>query len=622
MRRPGTLACLALLVLPLLLLFTLAAFHSPAGGAVPFRPFAKRSVMIPMRDGVRLHTEIYAPRKAAEPLPFLFVRTPYGTGDDATGNSRQLSTYAETLAEGYIFVIQDIRGRFESEGEFVMLRPPRDPADPRAIDESTDAYDTVAWLLKNVPGNNGRVGITGISYPGWLAEMAALDPHPAVRAVSEQASIADMFLGDDFHHNGAFRLSYGFEYAALLESGKRNYDFQFDEQDTYNWYLGLGPLSNANARYFHGKLRTWNDFTAHPDYDAFWRKQSVRTYAGAPKVPNLNVAGWWDQEDFYGPMEIYKLQEKQDTNHLNFAIVGPWNHGGWAHGDGRRLGAMNFGSDTAAYFREKIQAPWFAYWLKGQGQLPFKEAETFQTGTNRWVTYDAWPPADSVRRNLYFRENGTLSFDAPETASDEACDTYISDPANPVPYRERPILPTYQGPGWTTWLLEDQSFLNDRQDVVTWKSEPLAEDVTVAGDIVAHLFASTTGTDSDWVVKLIDGYPKSGHTDSSVAGHELIIADEVFRGRFRNSFEKPEAVRPGEIVEYVIDLHTNNHVFLRGHRILVQVQSTWFPLIDRNPQTFVPNIFEARAEDYRPATERVYRNRRYASHVDLPVPPQ
>jgi len=615
---------LAGLALPAVLLFSLLV-HPSNGGAGPFGPLKKRDVMIPMRDGVRLHTEIYAPRKSSEPLPFLFVRTPYGTGDDAFGNSHQLSIYSDMLADGYIFVIQDIRGRFDSEGQFVMLRPPRSPdqkADPKAMDESTDAYDTIAWLLKNVPGNNGRVGITGISYPGWLTQMAAIDPHPAVRAVSEQASIADMFLGDDFHHNGAFRLSYGFEYSAMLESSKKIYDFQFDEEDTYTWYLSLGLLSNANARYLHGKLPTWNDFVAHPNYDEFWKRQSLATYVGAPRVPNLNVAGWWDQEDFYGPVEIYELQEKQDPNHWNFLVVGPWNHGGWAHGDGHKLGPLDFGSDTGQYFRKQIQAPWFAYWLKDKGKLPFANAQTFQTGSNRWISFDRWPPQYSVPRDLYLRENGALSFDAPATAADDAFDSYVSDPANPVPYRRRPILPTYQGPGWTTWLLEDQGFVEHRPDVLAWKSEPLTEDLAVAGDIVARLFASTTGSDSDWIVKLIDAYPQENPRDRGLAGHELIIADEVFRGRFRSSYEKPEPITPGEITEYRIDLHTNNHVFLRGHRLMVQVQSTWFPLIDRNPQTFVPNIFLARAEDYRAATQRIYRNRRYPTHIELPIAPR
>ena len=618
MVRRALLASLILAAAPFLLLPSFA----PVGSAGPSGRLEKRDVMIPMRDGVKLHTEIYSPRGTHEPLPILLVRTPYGTGDDVFGNSRQLGTYSEILADGYLFVIQDIRGRFGSEGEFVMLRPPRDRSDAKAIDESTDAYDTVDWLVKHVWGNNGRVGITGISYPGWLAEMAALDPHPAVRAVSEQASIADMFLGDDFHHNGAFRLSYGFEYSAMLETTKRNYDFSFDQDDTYHWYLTLGPLSNANAKYFHGKLPTWNNFIAHPNYDEFWKKQSLLSYVGEPKVPNLNVAGWWDQEDFYGPMEIYQLQEKYDPHHWNFLIAGPWNHGGWAHGDGATLGPVEFGSDTARDFRREIQAPWFGYWLKGKGSLPFPEVRAFQTGSNRWISYDAWPPGDSVARDVYFREDGGLSFEPPAGTGEDGFDSYVSDPADPVPYRRRPILPTYQGPGWTTWQLEDQRFVEHRPDVRTWKSAPLAEDLAIAGDIVACLYASTTGTDSDWIVKLIDAYPSDNAPDHEMDGYELMIADEVLRGRFRNSLEKPEPVTPGEIAEYRIDLHTHDHVFLRSHRLMVQVQSTWFPLIDRNPQKYVANIFLAGTGDYQRATQRVYRNRRYASHIELPVAPR
>ncbi|HUJ39511.1 MAG TPA: CocE/NonD family hydrolase [Candidatus Acidoferrales bacterium] len=617
MARRALLARLTLAAAPFLLLIP----NAPPGSADPSQHLEKRDVMIRMRDGVRLHTEIYSPRGSREALPILLVRTPYGTNDDIFGNSSQLATYADTLADGYIFVIQEIRGRFGSEGKFEMLRPPRKKRDPKATDESTDAYDTVDWLVENATGNNGRVGITGISYPGWLAEMAALEPHPAVRAVSEQASIADMFLGDDFHHNGAFRLSYGFEYSAMLETSKRNYDFAFNQDDTYSWYLLLGPLRNANAFYFHGKLPTWNNLIAHPNYDEFWRKQSLVTHVGEPKVPNLNVAGWWDQEDFYGPMAIYELQEKHDPHHWNFLVAGPWNHGGWAHGDGNRLGPVELGSETARYFRKEIQAPWFAYWLKGKGALPFAEARTFQTGSNRWISYDEWPPRGAVRRDLYFRENGGLSFEAPAGDGEEACDTYVSDPANPVPYRQRPILPTYQGPGWSTWLLEDQSFVEHRPDVLTWKSAPLADDLTISGDIVARLYASTTGSDSDWIVKLIDAYPEDNAADHEMDGYELMIADEVMRGRFRKSFEKPEPVTPGEIGEYRIDLHTNNHVFLRGHRLEVQVQSTWFPLIDRNPQKYVPNIFLAAAEDYQKATQRIFRNRRHASHIELPVAP-
>ena len=583
--------------------------------------FDKRDVMIPMRDGVRLHTEIYTPKNATEPLPFIFERTPYGLNDDAKGYSGRLRGYRELAADGYIFVFQDIRGRYGSEGKFVMLRDPRDKSDPKAIDESTDAYDTIDWLLKNVPANNGRVGILGISYGGWLTTMAILDPHPALKAASEQASPADQFLGDDFHHNGAFRLSYGFEYSALMETSKTNYHFKFDKADTYAWYLDLGPLANANAHYFHGSIPTWNDFVAHPNYDAFWQKQAYAPYLKDLhlKVPDLNVTGWWDQEDFYGPNKIYALLEKNDADHRNYLVAGPWNHGGWAGGTGRKLGQIDFESDTGQYFREKLEAPWFAYWLKDKGSLQ-SEAVTFQTGSDKWKSYDKWPPQEGiVRRKLYLHSSSGLSFDPPRATESPAFDSYLSDPAHPVPYRHRPVQPTYPGGGWPTWLVEDQRFVYLRPDVVAWETAPLDHDVVVTGDIVAHLFASTTGTDSDWIVKLIDVYPEDYPKDLAMAGYQLMIADEVFRARFRKSFVKPEPVTPNQVDEYPIDLYTNNHAFLKGHRIMVQVQSTWFPVIDRNPQKFVPNIWKATEADYVKATERVYHSKRYPSYVELPV---
>ncbi len=583
--------------------------------------FNKSEVMIAARDGVRLHTEIYTPKDAKEPLPILLERTPYGLGDDEKGFSDMLFTYREMMPDGYIFAFQDIRGRFGSEGQFVMQRDPRDKSDPHSIDEASDTYDTIDWLVKNVANNNGRVGEAGISYGGWLTAMSLLEPHPAMKAVSEQASPADMFLGDDFHHNGAFRLSYGFEYAALLESGKTNFTFQFDRYDTFDWYLELGALSNANAKYFHGTLPTWNDFVEHPNYDAFNKKKTfVYLEDVKPVVPNLNVAGWWDQEDFYGPVKIYEMMEKNDSDHKNYLVVGPWNHGGWARSDGSKLGDVEFGGATSKYFRENIQAPWFAYWLKDKGKLPVEEALTFETGANEWKPYSAWPPKDGIeRRKLYFRDSGKISFDAPASGGEEF-DSYVSDPANPVPYRHRPVEETYSpGSRWYTWLVEDQRFVENRPDTLTWSREPLAEEVVVSGDIVAHLFASTSGSDSDWIVKLIDVYPEKYDAKPEMGGYELMIADEVFRGRFRNSFEKPEAIVPNQVTPYTIDLHTNNHAFLKGHRIMVQVQSTWFPIIDRNPQKFVPNIFKATEGDYQKATQRIYRSSRYPSNVEIPV---
>src|SRR5579863_1351024 len=595
----------------------LAAQKDKADDAVA-EIFAKTEVMIPMRDGVKLHTEIFVPRKSGEQLPFLLTRTPYGVTDDKGKNHYLDGSYNEFFADGYIFVFQDIRGRYKSEGQFVMFRPPR--SHNETIDEGTDTYDTIEWLLKNVPNNNERVGILGVSYGGWLTTMAILEPHPALKAASEQASPADQFLGDDFHHNGAFRLSYGVEYAAMMETSRTNFRFSFDTRDTFDWYLRLGVLSNVNEKYLNDKIPTWNDFVQHPNYDEFWQRQAVPPYLVKPTVPNLNVAGWWDQEDFYGPVKIYETLEKNDTRHLNYLVSGPWNHGGWSRGTGRSLGKVDFGSDTATYYREKIQASWFAYWLKDKGQLNQPEALVFQTGTNKWASYDQWPPRRNITdRKLYFHAGGRLSFDPPEADSYEQFDSYVSDPAHPVPYRHRPVQPTYPGGGWPTWLVEDQRFVYLRPDVVAWETAPLDHDVVVTGDIVAHLFASTTGTDSDWVVKLIDAYPEEYPKDPAMAGYQLMIADEVFRARFRKSFVKPEPVTPNQVYEYPIDLYTNNHAFLKGHRIMVQVQSTWFPVIDRNPQKFVPNIWKATEADYQKATERVYHSNRYPSYVELPV---
>ena len=588
-------------------------------GADVLSRFERTEVMIPARDGVRLHTLIYAPKESREPLPFIMLRTPYGVDGRA---GRAFEAYLKDLvAEGYIFVFQDDRGRFKSEGQFVMQRALRDKGDPKAIDESTDAYDTIDWLLKNVSNNNGRVGMLGVSYDGWLTVMAMLDPHPALKAVSPQASPADMFLGDDFHHNGAFRLSYGFEYAAMMETSKVSDQFTFDLYDTYEWYLRLGALSNVNEKYLHGKIPTWNDFVEHPDYDEFWRRQAFPRQTSEVKVPTLNVAGWWDQEDFYGPIRIYKTLEKNDPRRLNYLVAGPWNHGGWGGGEGRKLGRVDFESATGQYYREKVQAPFFAHYLKDKGTLEQPEALTFETGANKWMSYDQWPPRQAKERNLYFHRGGRLSFEPPAAEGDREFDSYVSDPAHPVPYRPRPIEPTYfpGGSGWYTWLLEDQRFAHMRPDVLSWQTEPLAEDLVVTGDITAHLFASTTGSDSDWIAKLIDVYPEQYAKDPKMGGYQLMIANDVLRGRFRKSFERPEAVAPGQVNEYVIDLHGNAHRFLKGHKIMVQVQSTWFPVIDRNPQKFVENVFKAKESDYQPATQRVFRSKRFASHVTIPV---
>jgi hypothetical protein len=469
------------------------------------------------------------------------------------------------------------------------------------------------------------VGLDGTSYDGFLVTMGMIHPHPALKAVSEQACMADTWLGDDFFHNGAFRLSYAFEYAPLLETSAENYSFPFDRFDLYDFFLRLGPLSNANAKYFHRNIPSWNEFAAHPNYDEFWKRHTVAYGLKEPTVPNLNVAGWWDQEDFYGPMATYERLEKLDKKNLNFIVVGPWNHGGWGHGPGNSLGGIPFGSDTSVYFRRNIEAPWFAYWLKDKGKLPLKEALLFQTGSDTWTSFDAWPPREARTRNLYFHEDGKLSFEPPQTSAAQPFDSYQSDPAHPVPYRHRPVDMTYpeDHPGsWYTWLVQDQRFVDERPDVLTWQTDDLTDEVTLAGQVTAKLFASTSGSDSDWIVKLIDVYPQKFPQDWKLSGYELMIADEIFRGRFRNSFEKPEPITTGAIAPYAIDLHTADHVFRKGHRIMVQVQSTWFPLYDRNPQKFVPNIFEAKQSDYQKATQRVYRSKAFPSSVEISVLPR
>ena len=573
--------------------------------------------MIAMRDGQRLYTQVYAPKTASGVLPILLLRTPYGTGD--LNAARIAASLPELTGEGFIIAVQDIRGRFRSEGNFVMLRQPRDRKDVEAIDESTDTYDTIAWLLANVPGNNGRVGIAGTSYGAWLAIMGMLDPHPALKAVVPQASPADMWIGDDFHHNGAFRLSYGLEYVYRMESSKEfsNPAAIIDTYDTYEWYLRLGPLTNVDARYFHGKFPTWKDFVEHPDYDAFWKRQAFAPWLTRVTVPTLNVAGWWDQEDFYGPLKIYELLEQHDSSRQNFLVVGPWNHGGWSRGDGQKLGRVDFGSATASYYRQHVLTPFLAHYLKGTGRAPVTEALTFRTGANEWVQHDTWPPRREVTdRKLYLQADRRLSFDPPPVTSDPAFDSYVADPASPVPYRPRPIR---LNAGWSTWLVEDQRFVHRRPDVLDWVSEPFATDLTISGKIVAHLFASSSGTDSDWIVKLIDVYPETYAADPEMGGYQLMIAGDVFRARYLRSFEKPEPLSPGAVEHYQIPFPANDHVVRAGHRIMVQVQSSWFPVIDRNPQTFVPNIFLARASDFRPATQRVFRSSPQASYIALPT---
>lgn len=593
--------------------------------------FKYEEVMIPVRDGVHLQTAIFTPVDQTEPLPIILLRTPYGVPDKPESIDKSDGLQA-LVKDGYIFVFQNLRGRFKSEGTFRISTTPPDKANPKATSESSDAYDTIDWLVKNVANNNGKVGIIGVSYSGLTSALALLEPHPALKAISEQASPADQWMNDDFHRYGAFRLSYGFEYAVMEEASKtENTHFKFDVYDTYQWYLNLGSLSNANSKYLHDSIPMWNRFGEHPNYDAFWKKEAFVNSYGQDTVPILNVAGWWDQEDPQGPWTIYKKLSEKDPQHNNYMVAGPWNHGGWRRKDGSKLGQVTFGGhNTSLEYREKVEAPWLKYWLHGTGEKPAWAVQLFETGSNEWRTYNSWPPAESKPTNLYLEPKGGLSF---ERAGRTGYEQYVSDPENPVPYRARPISPTYPGGDWPEWEVQDQRFVEHRTDVLTFQTAPLEHDVRIAGELSADLFASTTGTDSDWIVKLIDVYPENyesadfdkeggpgpGQYAKSLNGYELTIAAEVKRGRFNESFEQPEALVANKVTEFKIPLRSHDHVFLKGHRIMVQVQSTWFPIIDRNPQKFVPNIYEAKSADYVKATQRVYFSPTAPSHIVLPV---
>ena len=596
--------------------------------------FRYQQVMVPVRDGIHLQTVIMTPVEAKGPLPILFRRTPYGVPEKAF--EKIPANLQELEQDGYIIVIQNLRGRFQSEGEF-KLSSSVDLNDPKATNETTDAYDSIEWLIKNVPNNNGKVGMYGVSYDGLTTAMTLLHPHPALKAISEQASPVDQWMNDDMHRFGALRESYAFEYSVMEQADKnKNTHFDFAQYDTFSWYLDLGPLSNINAKYLHGTIPFWNSTVDHPDYDQFWKKEAWVNQLHSSTVPNLNVAGFWDQEDPWGPWQIFRHAEENDSEHTNFMVAGPWYHGEWQSGKAEGIGIVPYGGhDTAHEFRENIQAPFFRYYLHGKGEKPSWQANTFQSGSNTWHTYATWPPTKAKLTKLYLRSDGKLSFTAPPDESAKGYREYVSDPANPVPYRTRPISPTYPGGDWRTWEVADQRFVDNRPDVLSYVSDALDHDVTVTGALSAHLFASTSGTDSDFVVKLIDVYPdnfqkddweadpgpKPGQYAQSLNGYELPIAMEVRRGRYLRSFERSEPLPANKPVEWNVPLRDHDHVFLKGHRIMVQVQSTWFPVIDRNPQKFVPSIYQAKTSDFVAATERVYCTSSMPSYVELPIVP-
>ncbi|WP_348269504.1 CocE/NonD family hydrolase [Edaphobacter paludis] len=576
--------------------------------------YSRTTVMMPMRDGAKLHAVILRPvgsETSGAPLPFLMERTPYGTDDDSSDSVN--SSKPELAASGYIFVFCDIRGRYESEGKFVMNRPIVAHVTKSDVDETTDTRDTIDWLLKNVPNNNGRVGVIGVSYPGFLAMMAGIDPHPAVKAISPQAPMTDVWMGDDFFHNGAFRETYGFDYVQELEKQKTAKRVE-STGDTYDFFLQHVNFAGAAKAAHMSNLPTAKAFITQPSYTKFWQDMAVQRHLTRVEVPTLEVGGWWDQEDMWGTQAEYAALEPHDAEHEVFLVLGPWNHGGWSWTT-RHLGPLDFGASTGDQYRKTVEAPFFEKYLKDRAGFDLKDTDSFRTGVNKWERYDVWPPKIGFQaEKLYLTEGGGLSFTAPVGGG--AAASYVSDPANPIPYRPRPIQATYgDGSKWRTWLVDDQRFVSGRKDLANFSTPVLDHDVTVTGNVKADLFAATTGSDADWVVKLIDVYPDD--SPGEMAGYQLMIADEIFRGRYLKSFEKPEPLVPGQVTEFKWSLHGVDHTFLKGHRMMVEVQSSWFPLYDRNPQTFVPDIMTAPKKAYKAETETIFGSAKYPSHLEF-----
>jgi putative CocE/NonD family hydrolase len=586
-----------------------------------FRDYTRSEAMVPVRDGVKLHVVILRPmgsETSGEPLPFLMQRTPYGTDGDSSLSVN--ATKPELAASGYIFVFGDIRGRYKSEGQFVMNRPVVAHKSKKDVDETTDTRDTIDWLLKNVPNNNGRVGVLGVSYPGFLAMMAGIDAHPAVKAISPQAPMTNVWMGDDFFHNGAFRETYGFDYVQQLEAQKT--DVRVDtKEDTFDFFLKNGNFAGAAKTANMIDLPTAKMFLNQPSYTKFWQDMAVEKRLTKVEVPTLEVGGWWDQEDMWGTQAEYAALNPHDTKGEVFLVLGPWNHGGWGSTT-RHLGALDFGASTGDEYRKTIEAPFFERYLKDKAGFALKDTASFRTGVNKWEYYSAWPPKDGFKDGrLFLNADRTLSWTAPGAmgANGTVATNYSADPKDPVPYRNRPIQATYgNGSKWRTWLVEDQRFVSGRRDVANFTTPALDRDVTITGDVVADLFASTTGTDGDFVVKLIDVYPDDA--PGAMAGYQLMIVDEIFRGRYVQSYERPAPLEAGKVTEFKWSLHGADHTFLKGHKIMVEVQSSWFPLYDRNPQTFVPNIMAAPAGAYAGQTVSIYGSAKYPSHLEFEMP--
>ena len=605
--------------------------------------YTKYEYRIPVRDGVHLFTAVYVPKDSSHTYPFLINRTPYSVGPYGVDQYRkQLGPSPDFDKAGYIFVFQDVRGRYMSEDKFIEMRPHIDnKRSKQDVDDSSDLYDTIDWLLKNVPDNNGNAGIWGISYPGFFTSASIIDSHPALKAASPQAPMTDLFMGDDAYHGGAFMLAANFGFYSSFKPqenpqlpAKTPVPFDYGTKDGYEFYLNAGPLSNL-AKYLEGKSALWDDQVKHDTYDDYWKARNLAPHMKNIHCAVLTVGGWFDAEDLQGPFSTFHAIDKNNPGIFNALVVGPWVHGGWGRYDGDHLGRVEFAFNTGDYYRKNILFPFFEQYLKGSVDAKLPKAYVFETGTNTWRHYSAWPPKNAEQKTLYFHANGGLSFDSP-TAESSSFDEYVSDPAKPVPFVNYVATSVPQ-----EYMVSDQRFAANRTDVVVYQTPVLQEDVTIIGPLSPHLFVSTTGTDSDWDVKLIDVYP-SDYLDSkldeprpedkakprtdvpppsfTMAGYLQLVRGEPFRGKFRHSFEKPEPFTPGKVEKIDFTMQDVNHTFRRGHRIMVQVQSSWFPLTDRNPQTFV-NIPDAKPSDFVKATERVYHSKQEPSGVGVLVLP-
>ena len=602
--------------------------HAQANRNAVQQQYTKRSVQIPMRDGVKLYTTIYEPRDKSKKYPFMINRTPYSVRPYGDGYSFRIGPSTYMQEEGYIFVHQDVRGRWMSEGQYDNMRPNRD--DPQQVDESSDTYDTIEWLLNNVGNHNGKAGIWGISYPGFYSAAALPDHHPALVAASPQAPISDFFF-DDFHHHGAYLLSYfiatstfGYQH----DGPTTNQWYQSitpTSRDAWTFYMNLGPMSEAGKMFDENNF-FWQQLVEHPNYDAFWQQRSILPHLKDIKTNVLTVGGFFDAEDLYGPLNIYRTIEGSSPDTFNAIVMGPWSHGDWARQtDYAVVGKVGFGTRVSEFYQREIEAPFFRHFLKGEGEAPKFEAMMYDCGLRRWERYSEWPPAAAQSVKFFFHGDGSLSTDAP-AAGESAASSFISDPADPVPHRDRSDLTLRFTP--RPYMSDDQRFATGRDDVLYFQSEPLTEPLTLTGDLLAHLQVSTTGSDADWIVKLIDVYPDNhpfvpgSQPGLDFGGFQQMVRSEVIRGRFRNSYENPEPFEPNQIATVDLPLQDVCHTFKRGHRIMIHVQSTWFPLIDRNPQKYVDNIFKATADDFIKATHTVHHSSENPSWIEVKIKPR